>query len=92
MRFIGQLGIGGREQIGVEPAVFFDGSDGIGLEAQADCLPQRIGEQRRLLYIRQEPPTRLIMGVADIIARHYTLTRYAAASGHDPSSIFAPAR
>ena len=35
---------------------------------------------------------RLIMRMAYVIAGQYTLTRYAAASGHDPGSNFAPER
>src|SRR3546814_2364317 len=82
-RLVGELQIGGLEQIGVEAAIMLDGPQRMHRQAQPDHLAQRIRQQRGVLQIRQEPAAGLVVGVADIVARLHALAGDGTASGHD---------
>src|SRR5258706_7001645 len=78
-----KLGIGRAQQEGVEAAIMLDGADGVDGQLQAHEMAERIREHGRILQIRQETASRLVVGVADVVTRQYALAGDGAASSHD---------
>ena len=83
---VGKLGIAGLHQERIQTAMLFDGSHRAGRKAKADAAAKGLAMHSGMLQVGQETATRLIVGVADIIAGHNGLAGDLAAFGHRSGS------
>ena len=77
-----QLAVGRGQQKAVEPAAVLDRADRMGRDPQPDALAERLAVHALLAQIGQEAPPGLVVGMADIVARHHPLAGQHAASRH----------
>lgn len=80
----GSLGI---EDIGVDPATLFDGTDTARCQAQAHGAAQKFGRKRADLQVRLKTRARLAVRMADTVAKLDFFLAHGANTGH---GIFLP--
>ena len=65
-----EVGVLGRQQVGIDAAALLDRADGAGAYPESDGLAEGLAQHRRLLQVWDEPAAGLVVGVADIVASH----------------------
>ena len=81
-----KLAVAAREQEAVEPAPMLDRAQRMGGDAQPDALAQGLAVQPLPAQIGQKAPPGLVVGMADVVARHHALAGQLAASRHRQKS------
>src|SRR5690606_10783177 len=64
-----QLAVARLEQVRVEPAARLDRTQRVRADSQADVLLEGVADQRHLVEVGQEAAPRLVVGMADGVAR-----------------------
>jgi hypothetical protein len=68
--------------------MLFDGAHGTGRQPQADPAAKDLALHRGMLQVRKKTPTRLVVRVTDIIARHHGFAGDLTTLGHVSAPIF----
>ncbi len=79
---VAQVAVPGGQQEGVNSAIVLDRAQAAGGQAQAHRTTQGFAHQRHFAQVGDEAAAGLVVGVADVVAKLYTLACNGAAAGH----------
>ena len=85
-----QLGLVSLQKEGVEATAVFHRAQGSSRNAEAETLAESVGNQSDMAQVRQELALRLVVCVADIVARLDALAAQFAHTGHDTPAFSIP--